>query len=221
MSTDQSALTIIFPHLPKCAGTSLLHQFNTANLKMFVDYDVPPHPTNKFFQNGCERRNRECKLLDFGNFDLVYGHFPISRYSQSSYRYVVLLRDPLERAISHFNFWKNLPASNYLAIHRNPIITRIQNSEVSFLEFIQQQKLSDYYSRFLCGKKPSSFHLVGFLDDYQDFVSKLSHLLGIDISPDVRLRQGMTEELSCLDEAKRLLSPDYSIYQQFRDHWIV
>lgn len=121
--------TIIFPHIPKCAGSSLLQQFDAAGIKLFLDYDKPPSQTNKFLQTECERRNRECQLLDFGGFDLVFGHFPLGRYTRSGYRYVTLLRDPLERAISHFNYWKNLPASNLLAVSRNPVITGIQSGE--------------------------------------------------------------------------------------------
>jgi hypothetical protein len=210
--------TIIFPHIPKCAGTSLLRQFDASGIKLFLDYDKPPN-LSKFYQADCERRNRECQLLNFEEFDLVFGHFPLDRYRRPVYRYVTLLRDPLERAISHFNYWKNLPASNLLAIHRNPIIRRIKSGEVNFLQFIQQQKLNSFYSSYLCGKLPHKFFLVGFLDDFPKFTAQLSDLLSIDISADAQLRQGEESGQYDLEAAKQLLLPDYMIYQQFRDSW--
>ena len=211
---------LIFPHIFKCGGTSLLKQFSAANIKLFVDNDHPPHRTNKFFLEQCERRNRECQLLDFVNFDLVFGHLPVDRYKRDTYRYVTLLRDLLDRAISHFFYWKNLPSSNLLAVHRNPIIAGIKSGKVDFLTFIHQLKLGDFYSSFLCDKKPVKFVLVGFLDNYSLFTNKLSKLPNIDIRLDVRMRENKRGSVKSedLEKARELLRPDYAIYQQLRNY---
>jgi hypothetical protein len=54
----------IFPHIPKCGVTTLLEQFRNAHIRIYLDYDWPPQST-KYFQEACERRNRECTFLDF------------------------------------------------------------------------------------------------------------------------------------------------------------
>ncbi|MEM9776078.1 MAG: hypothetical protein AAF902_15985, partial [Chloroflexota bacterium] len=50
---------IIFPHIPKCGGTSLKKQFDKSNLKVFYDYEFPPNNRLKYFQKLCDRRNWE------------------------------------------------------------------------------------------------------------------------------------------------------------------
>jgi hypothetical protein len=43
----ESKKTIIVPHIPKCAGSTLKQQLvEDRNLNIFLDYDHPPHHNN-------------------------------------------------------------------------------------------------------------------------------------------------------------------------------
>jgi len=213
---------IIFPHIPKCGGSSLKSQLETSNLKVYFDYDWPPN-NNKYFRKQCERRNREASLLDFGGFDVVFGHFPAERYIRDNYRYVTLMRHPVDRAVSHYSYWKNvLPKSNALALSRYPIIQQIKQGKVGFLEFTKAQKLNGYYAMYLSRRLPQDFLLVGFLDEYASFLHQLSDILCVQFSPNVHFRQGMKESIALEDrqKAEAFMAPEISCYEAFRDYWV-
>lgn len=218
---QKSDCCIIFPHIPKCFGTSLKTQLEQADIRIFFDYDHPPHHA-AYFQKACERRNRDYSLLDFGSFDLVFGHFPIQRYCRPNYRYITLLRDPLERAVSQFFYLKyGIPADNRLAFVRNPDLEKIQRGQMDFLEFIRTHHIDAFYQSFLGEMKPSDFLLVGFTQRYSEFIDRLSDYLAVRLSPDVHLRKGEKGALdSCvLDTARDLLSREIAWYETFYRYW--
>ena len=129
----------IFPHFAKCGGSSLRNQLENSNLNVYFDYEFPMHPSNKWMIEAAKRRNTETTLLNFENFDLVFGHFPISRYQRPEYRYIALMRHPIKRAVSHFFYWKDvLPETNLNAIGKNPIIKEIKNGDVDFITFLKK-----------------------------------------------------------------------------------
>jgi hypothetical protein len=212
---------LIFPHIPKCSGSSLRAQFESSPLKVYFDYDKPPHDKS-FFQKECERRNRDASMLDFGAFDLVFGHFPIQRYDKDNYQYIALLRHPIERAISHFFYWKNvLPESNQLALHRNPIISEIKNGNVGFLDFVKSGKCSSIYSSYLGKMPPEKFLLVGFTEKYSTFLDELSKILKTELTTDIRLRKSTKDKLDKneLERARGVLKNDIKLYDLFYEHW--
>lgn len=218
---QKSDYCIIFPHIPKCFGTSLRTQLEQADIRVFFDYDHPPHHA-AYFQKACQRRNWEYSQLDFGSFDLVFGHFPVERYCRPNYRYITLLREPLERAVSQFFYWKyGIPAENRLAFVRNPDLEKIQRGQMDFLEFIKIHHIDAFYRSFLGDVKPSDFLLVGFTQRYPDFINRLSEYLPIRLSPEVHLRKGPKDALDSgvLKTARDLLSREIAWYESFYQYW--
>lgn len=207
-----------FPRIPKCAGASIRKQLLEAGIKLFLDHDHPPHRM-PFFAAGCQRRNRECELLDFNAVDMVFGHFPARRYRRPRYRLVLLLREPLQRALSQYSYWKNiLPATNLLALHRNPVIRGIKAGTLGFAEFA---KTIHTYRLYLDGMKPEDFHLVGFLDRYPQSLAHCSELLGVSLAPVVRERESPPECFPDreLAQAAEALHQETAIYESFRNRW--
>lgn len=213
---------IIFPHIPKCGGTSLKKQFEESNLKVFFDYEFPPNSTQKYYNDLCERRNKESSYVDFGGCDLVFGHFPISRYKQKKYTYITLLRSPVERAWSQYNYFKEIPEINLpVALVRYPIISEIRKGNVNFLDFLKLNNMDSFYRNFLDSLDPSDYLLVGFSDKYDSFSLQLSEILNIKFDANIRERKGSGNILSEIDaaNAQKLLKPEIELFEDFKKHW--
>lgn len=214
--------TIILTHIPKCGGTSLLKQLQASGLNLFLDYDHFPSEL-AWFDNRRKHRDRETSFLTFERFDVVIGHFPIWRYASELYDHAVILRDPVERAISEYFFYKYVVNErNPAIIAAIPLIASIKSNEVSFVEFLRRMKIDRFYLRYVDRMDTSTLRLVGFHDDYAGFCRRLSGILGVDISPDVRARENHQKETITadeMDEARSILADEIAWYREQRAKW--
>jgi hypothetical protein len=210
--------TVIFPHIPKCAGTSLKAAFENSKLNVFFDYDHPPS-VRIYYRNSCERRNREFQNLDFSAFDLVYGHFPMKRYSRDTYCKVCLLRHPLDRAISHYNYFKyNVPWENTIAFAKEPSLKEIKEDRLSFFDFLAKDKLNHFYALYL-ERELYGYDLVGFVDEMETFLPLLCDLLGIRLNNlpfERRTRSKDTVPQDELERARDFLCEDTAFYDAMK-----
>lgn len=194
-------------------------QLERSDLQVFFDHDHPPSSSD-WLARRCERRNEDFRRLDFAPFDLIFGHFPIDRYRASDgIERIALIRDPVDRAISHFAYFKySLPLTNAVAVQRNPIIKAIKNDEVGLVEFVRRERLDGMIDRFLEDLPPSAFRLIGFVEHFRDFAADLSQLLATRIDPTVKERHGHPIEVTQAERSKlsSLLPHDIERYAQFR-----
>lgn len=236
-------MTVIFPHVPKVGGTSILAQLRESGLKVYVDYDAPPtvHPWHK---RQCERRNEEARLLDFSAFDVVFGHFPVTRYdSDRGYSYAALTRDPYQRIVSDLNFMYRFEGRNAehpqtadesgkllqaSAGHKRQlegmtgnsaaVLGRIKSGELPLDRFLNSSGRARYYELYLCHWPRDRFDLVGDMSDYAGFLDRLGKQLGIKLSAGVVERKGQQHLEITPEQEQRmryLLRGDYDWYNQF------
>lgn len=236
-------MTVIFPHVPKVGGTTILRQLRESGLKVYVDYDAPPtvHPWHK---RQCERRNAEAQLLDFSAFDVVFGHFPIARYdSERGYSYVALTRDPFKRVVSDLNFMYRFEGRNpeqpittdasgkplqASAGHKRQlegmtgnsaaVLGQIKSGELPIDKFLNGSGRARYYDMYLGHWPRERFALVGDMSDYAGFLDGLGKLLGIGFSAGVVERKGQQHLDITPEQEKRmryLLRGDYDWYNRF------
>lgn len=214
-------MTLYFPHIPKCGGSTVRQYLNEADLNCFIDYDATPS-VFKFTAQKCERRNSEFRQLDFRNFDLVYGHFPLSRYRHEN-NVILLLRHPVERAVSHFNYFKHLmPATNYAAMSRNRTIEKVRAGEMDIVQFAKANKLQSFITRYIGDVRPEECRRVFFTDHMSELFSFFNSTFALnedepkaervnskksDISPD---------ELAALTD---ILSAEIRLYEAFEAKW--
>lgn len=208
-------MTYVFPHVPKCGGTSLLKHIEVCGLNTYIDYDA-------FTGAAVNRRNAEARKLDFTVFDLIYGHFPVTRYSdRPNFRYIALVRDPIDRCVSQYLFakwrWENglFPPANAAAQYAR----KIAEGEMSFLDYLTKYpNINSVYRSFLGGWDSSRFDLIGRLDRYDAFLSALNGLIGTDFTNAAHERKAT--EILCLSTtdrsaAREILASEYAWYDEF------
>lgn len=85
-------LDIISVHIPKTGGTIFLRRVLRENfLLVRTDYKKPYLDHEQALRDGCY---------------MIHGHFPASLYLDWNLPYIVWLRDPVTRMVSHFNWSK-------------------------------------------------------------------------------------------------------------------
>lgn len=126
-----------------------------------------------------------------GEFDVIYGHFPITRYVGPNYRYIALVRDPMERCLSSYKFHRKFGVENP---HQTDFYSRvgrwIDRGELSVREYVRIcPDMRSTYQYFLGHWPRERFDLVGTTERYGDFLAMLSALLGVTFTNNIRERQ--------------------------------
>lgn len=178
---------LISVHLPKTAGSSFLKAME-AHFSDSLYRDYGDRPVNK----GSLRRNvmaiQSCLLNalprpSFRDVRCIHGHFMPLKYRLLSSgvgekRYVVWMRDPVERLASHYHYWQrsfNLHDAGDL--HRQVI-----EENWSFERFCLGPELQNIYSKFFWGFPLDSFDFIGITEFYESDVVQFSReFLGVQL----------------------------------------
>ncbi len=212
-------MTLIVPHIPKSGGTSIAVQLKAHDeSKVFLDYQAPPGRA-PIHQQKVDEVNRWVAARDFSGFTMVFGHFPISRYVGPRYKYAVLVRDPLKRAISEYNYIITRRKKGVrLAPNSAVMADQLISGEVSFANWVYRGKIG-VYDLYLHHWPASRFTLIGTMDRYAQYCEKLSKLIGMEIDPNVHERSVRGEEPAMTGDDRALLdlalADDYAWYNQF------
>lgn len=201
----------VFPHVPKCGGTSLLKQFRGSGLNIIEDYHA-------YIALALIDANAEPMNTD--GVDLIYGHFPIDRYVGGNFQYIALVRDPISRLISSFHFHRDWGMrypedETYFA----KLGRRIASGEVDFLHYLKHaHDIRIVYKTFLRFWGRHRFVLVGRTEEYDVFCEKLSSLLAVPISAEVHERK--SDDVLRLSNhelrvARELLFEEYHWFDRF------
>lgn len=147
-------MRVVFLHLMKCAGTSI-HQ---ALHSMFDDDDFYAERFHLGVTRGEPAEDLSPYRVFSGHFDsLDLPHFPEGSLKFTS------LRDPVERALSHFNFWQSHDR-DYLA--SAGLRGMLSATEMTALEFFNsdspdfRNNFDNYYVRSFSGSRRDGRSLV-------------------------------------------------------------
>lgn len=230
-------------HVPKCGGTSLgsalrlayFYSQGTVNLRQssaITDllYDDADEPTRTYREYGVRdvitaemtRRNVRC----------ISGHVRFCRrtfdLTRSDRFYATILRDPVSRFVSHFNY-----------VHRKYGGENVSDTLDAFLETDKAKRYGSHYLFYFTGvfQQESSnlsrdvaraidnlndIHLVGFTDRLSEFASQIERALTVKL---VRWRRNVNTQPETphnnLDDRQRskimaVCGPDIEIFNALR-----
>jgi hypothetical protein len=159
---------IISVHIPKTAGTSLgwglRDRFGDRLLEDYADRPLSDTPEDEARRQAAraEVRRNGAELLD--KYDAVHGHFIADKYDALPGKplFCVVLRDPVDRAASHYRQWTELP---------NPVNVmsrKVIEEGLDLAAFTALPGQANLYGTFL-GKMPlERFAVVGLTEAYEE-----------------------------------------------------
>lgn len=174
---------VLFDHLPKCGGSSLGQYLEShyPRRTIFTTNGSRPKDSIGFFKGLPEK--------DRYGFRLIKGHLTneLFDYVHPECVKVTVLRDPVERMISHYFYAKRTPkhylyselnnsrmslecyiTSNLSGELRNWYTTHFSGLSVSLAEKAPQEAISKAADTLL-----GRYDVIGFLDEFQLFIEQL------------------------------------------------
>lgn len=201
---------IVSIHVPKTGGTSFIEILkNHFGDKLLLD-------------NGL---NEGDSIIPFNNgvFDCVHGHFPATKYyPRFDSIYAFWVRNPLDRLISHYNFWK----CNDFSGHREWDLFNRENMSLS--EFAFSDISINHQSLYI--NDESLIHradFVGVTEFFDLSIILFSAVTGIEVGYTPHLRKAdnslqLNEVLSdraWMAKFMRVHSRDYLLYLKSLDRF--
>lgn len=233
---------VVFHHVPKCGGTSV----GRALRKRFIlsQATVVPESSYRAFEAFTGRNDRERMLVDvldlreqmllyllYEDIRCVSLHVRFSTAAherfRDRYKFITILRDPVERFVSHY-FWSHgKPAAH----------ARIDEPFEAFLETGRARRLGASYVEYFSGLPKDAdltsdaavaaavsnlrrMDVVGRLDDLAGFQARLKDVLGVRIrvGHENRMRQPKSDrQIAASPETaarvRALCAPDIAVWE--------
>ncbi len=164
--------------MPKTAGTS----FSDALKLHFgdryrADYaDLPMHatPLRRNLRAMVDRVRRYRRLP--AGVGCVHGHFLPTKYRLAAARrdacFVTWLRDPVERVVSHYHFWRRDYHGEDPA---QPLRNRMLREDWSLERFALGPEVRNLYSQYLWRFDPRRFDFIGITEHYAEDLDVFAH----------------------------------------------
>lgn len=170
---------LISVHIPKTAGTAF-RTILSAHFgeRLYLDYTERPLAPGFRWRRLRQRLKPGRVAAGFESaFDCVHGHFVADKYDAADrpVRCVAWLRDPVERMISHYSYWKRVPDL------RNPDCRMLIERNLSIEDFAALPRMRNVMTRFFGGKKPEDFFFLGTVETMAESLARFNRLTGIAV----------------------------------------
>jgi len=171
---------LIFIHLPKTAGTSLrkIVRKNYRSRELFFVYNRHPrfNSTEDLWNFGPE---------DFKKYKVIMGHFPFNKklFPFEDRRFVTIIRDPVQRAISYYHHvmnraqWRGneLSLADYMESSGD---IQFQNHQVRLLAGMKRNPITEKHLERAIRNIEEQFLFVGTSEKFARSVEHLHDILG-------------------------------------------
>ena len=210
MNTDKEFNGIAFVHIPKTAGTSFRHQLHDGLGAVYLDYQSE----NPVFIP--EQSLTPEEAMCSGDYFGISGHVSASRYLASArknnWALVTFIRDPLERACSHYAF---LVETAWRGLDKNQLSLEFLREKPSFVEWLDNPKWkSRSYSKAI-DVGAEEFDFIGTAENYQSSLGDFNSRFGTNIRATKENVSSFTYRPSIkeLEQANSLLRKEKELYQ--------
>ncbi|TXS91339.1 hypothetical protein FV139_16545 [Parahaliea maris] len=219
---------LVSVHLPKTAGTSFREALSESyGTRLYTDYN--DRPVNTPLLSLRLRTVCSAVTLPFnspvltGSFDCVHGHFLPFKYCAlgvtASPQFITWLRDPLDRLLSHYFYWRDASLSSNFG----PVWQQFRDESWSLERFCSEPVMRNLYARFLWGFPLRHFDFVGLTEHYEADLEFLgNHVLQRNLKlvrRNIMSGTGKREAKDALsarfiENVRGWHSKDYRIYEQ-------
>jgi len=207
---------IISVHIPKTGGVTFRHLLESHfQDRLLLDYADQPMKKKSLLRN----MSAICGMLNARSMakqvDCIHGHFLPVKYicSGPNNQFITWFRDPVEREISRYYYWKRQPGG--LAGNVN-----VKNSDISLDKFCRLKCYHNFYTKYLWMFDVKRFNFVGITEDFDNSINLFKHMFNIDDSilitntntnPDkMASKYDIDSELK--DYIRKVNNKDYLIY---------
>jgi hypothetical protein len=214
---------LISVHVPKTAGTSLLSSLRNAyGERLLTHYST--FPTSKYRRHkaallkwkfGCRLKAKTI----VSRYSVIHGHFVADTFNFLSCpkRYCVFLREPVDRLISHYLFWKR----DDMKFSKNSVRELLIRKKLTLNEFADLPEMTNFYSFFLGRMDIEQFDFVGLREDYTTSLCLFERIFGVKLEENrerVRNRERDRDVLSTPDMTELTVSQakNRAIYERAR-----
>lgn len=167
---DASPRLLVSVHMPKTAGTSfaaaLQARFGAGYQPDYADLPMQA-PRWRRQSDALLRSHDTCRALCAESVQCIHGHFlpakyvPLAQWRQVGF--VTWLRDPVERVVSHYHFWRRDYDGSDAA---QPLRNRMLAEDWSLERFALGPELRNVYRQYLWQFDVSRFAFIGVTERY-------------------------------------------------------
>ncbi len=206
---------IVSVHIPKTGGTGITNQIRAGAFGRFLlDYDDKPRSRRvaNRLKRIWSRVTVPLRAAELRSFDIIHGHFPAAKYRSIGGAFMIFVRDPVQRTLSHFHYLKQRAGKWDATRSKPPLMRAIVEENMDVVEFAALQQ--DYYRTFIGDMPMERFDVVGLTEEYEQSIALLNKRFGVALLP---LRERYVEHpREHLPEVARLNSENYHYYELAR-----
>lgn len=216
---------LIFVHIPKTAGTALRSAIADRVGHQAIDY-----PMTRIGAKGWLRRNAAAiagSLVGSGpHRRVLFGHFMAGRYGRFngwdfSRRpgcfYATMLREPLQRAMSHYHHWRRVRVDGHA------VWERFMRENWSLERFLAAPEIANLQSRFLWRFPLRRFDAVLLQERYHESLALLGRRFpeladlpeaSANANPERGRDEAYDVDAGLADSFRRRNRADYALYAE-------
>lgn len=200
---------IISVHVPKTAGTTLVHYLKTY-FSVFEDYG-PWQPTNLLKA----RLERSALVKKVDTYDCIHGHFPVMKYRfYPNAQFITFVREPLERIISNYYFWKKVYEIGNAG--KDLYLISLFKKNISLNDFLFEENLQNHHWQYMKGIPLSRYSFIGIADE-KYFAADINYLFNEILQSPLEI--AVVERLNKTDYNQESISKnDIEDFRKFHKH---